>query len=72
MNCNRKEKEMPQEVLPKPLDIGGNAREAIYPVHNAISLDECRAALKNLGDWREIGKTPVRLGGLLGDKVTRK
>ena len=40
---------MAHAVLPQPLNVGGDAREPIYPIHDAISLDECRAALENLG-----------------------
>lgn len=40
------------KFMTKSLDIGGNARETIYPIHNAIPLDERCAALKNLGHFK--------------------
>lgn len=35
--------------LPEFLDVGGDPGEAVDAVHNAVLLDELRAALEHLG-----------------------
>lgn len=35
--------------LPEFLDVGGDPGKPVYPVHNAVLLDELSAALEDLG-----------------------
>lgn len=35
---------------PQLLDVGGDPRQAVYPIHDAMLLDEFSAALEDLGD----------------------
>lgn len=39
----------PGRLLPEFLDVGGDPGEPVDPIHNAVLLDELRAALEDLG-----------------------